>query len=56
MQQDAKIQNYKYLLGTPIVISLWPFKDWISSKYYIKIQFVPRRKHITSPLQRPNSV
>jgi hypothetical protein len=30
-----------------------PLKEWISSKYYIKIQSVPHRKHITSPLQRP---
>jgi hypothetical protein len=27
--------------------------DWISSTYYIKIQSVPHRKHITSPLQSP---
>jgi hypothetical protein len=30
-----------------------PFKDWISSQFYIKIQFVPHRKHITSRLQSP---
>jgi hypothetical protein len=27
------------------------FQDWITSKNYIKIQFVPHKKYITSPLQ-----
>jgi hypothetical protein len=29
------------------------FKDFFFSKYYIRIQSVPHRKHITSPLQSP---
>jgi hypothetical protein len=28
-------------------------KERITAKYYIKVQFVPDRKHIMSPLQRP---
>jgi hypothetical protein len=31
------------------------FKEWFSSKYYVRTQFVPHRKHITSPLLRPTS-
>jgi hypothetical protein len=30
-----------------------PFKEWISYKWYIRIQFVPHRKHVASPIQRP---
>jgi hypothetical protein len=28
----------------------YPFKNGISSKYYINIQFIPHRKHITLPM------
>jgi hypothetical protein len=32
-----------------------PLSDYrIFSQFYIKIQFLPHRRHITSPLQRPD--
>jgi hypothetical protein len=34
------------------ISSLWPFKERIYFKSYVRIQFVPHRNHFTSALQR----
>jgi hypothetical protein len=34
-----------------IFLSFNPFEAWSSSKYYLKIHFLPERRHNSSPLQ-----
>jgi hypothetical protein len=46
--------GYALTYATTLKLQL-VIKDWISSKQYVRIKFVPQKKHITYPPQSATS-